>query len=514
MLNRAFGGVIAIACAAALAAPLAASAACLNCYPAASTPLAGSETLVANQGTSTVDIAATDIAKLAATLPNTFTAPQTFPDGSTWGATGIVGLTGFQLAAAKQATWTSGAMGIVSVGAAGNARFDWREGSTVEASVEESGGVQSFAIGGSISAGTAAYCFGVGESGCLWWEGFTTIAGGASPTFQLGSGTTNDQSGMLNLKVLNASAVIELPGNGVAGTVDTLTTSQAILGGQSLVVAGQTAPTLGNGSLGVWIDPTVTSIPGLIATAGHGTVFQAKTNGGCTGSACPNFDMEFRGSDGFGVLYFQNGTGANHVAQIGEVRQVSGVIAANEGMTGIAQLALEDTVAGGGAVTGPTLLINTEPNADWASFGECNTSSSDFCLRLGGAGNLGSPWDDTSATQPDLGMGGCLRLGTASGTAFQGGTGLAFHVRLCDNAGVATFYNTTKSALMPIAAAFQRTAPTTVSALSALDASPADGDRAYVTDAIACTFLSAVTGGGSTHCPVHYDGSTATWKAG
>lgn len=62
--------------------------------------------------------------------------------------------------------------------------------------------------------------------------------------------------------------------------------------------------------------------------------------------------------------------------------------------------------------------------------------------------------------------------------------------------------------------AFLGLTPTTVSALATADASPSDGDSAYVTDASACTFSSAVTGGGSVHCRVHYDSSSASWKAG
>jgi hypothetical protein len=54
----------------------------------------------------------------------------------------------------------------------------------------------------------------------------------------------------------------------------------------------------------------------------------------------------------------------------------------------------------------------------------------------------------------------------------------------------------------------------TVAGLATADATPADGDRAYVTDATSCTFLAAVAGGGSAHCPVHYDSSSSSWKGG
>jgi hypothetical protein len=58
-----------------------------------------------------------------------------------------------------------------------------------------------------------------------------------------------------------------------------------------------------------------------------------------------------------------------------------------------------------------------------------------------------------------------------------------------------------------VAAPFVRTVPTTVPGLSAADPSPRAGDRAAVNDATACTFGSAPSAGGSTFCPVIYNGS-------
>lgn len=48
--------------------------------------------------------------------------------------------------------------------------------------------------------------------------------------------------------------------------------------------------------------------------------------------------------------------------------------------------------------------------------------------------------------------------------------------------------------------------------VSTLPASPPTGSYAYVTDAVACTFLSSLTGGGSTFCPVNFNG--ASWVGG
>lgn len=48
--------------------------------------------------------------------------------------------------------------------------------------------------------------------------------------------------------------------------------------------------------------------------------------------------------------------------------------------------------------------------------------------------------------------------------------------------------------------------------VSTLPASPGTGARAYVTDAVACTFLASLTGSGSTVCPVFFNGTA--WIGG
>lgn len=48
--------------------------------------------------------------------------------------------------------------------------------------------------------------------------------------------------------------------------------------------------------------------------------------------------------------------------------------------------------------------------------------------------------------------------------------------------------------------------------VSTLPATPPTGSMAYVTDAVACTFLASLTGGGSAFCPVLYSGSA--WVGG
>ena len=62
-----------------------------------------------------------------------------------------------------------------------------------------------------------------------------------------------------------------------------------------------------------------------------------------------------------------------------------------------------------------------------------------------------------------------------------------------------------------VAASGYSITPTTV---ALLPASPADGDRAYVTDATSTSFFDIVAGGGSNHLPVFYDGGTSHWRIG
>jgi hypothetical protein len=55
------------------------------------------------------------------------------------------------------------------------------------------------------------------------------------------------------------------------------------------------------------------------------------------------------------------------------------------------------------------------------------------------------------------------------------------------------------------------TAPTTV---AGLPATPTNGQRGFVIDAMALTFGSAVAGAGTLRGPVYYDASVPAWKAG
>ena len=235
---------------------------------------------------------------------------------------------------------------------------------------------------------------------------------------------------------------------------------------------------------------------------------------GCT-TYCQTNDITFMDHYGNPIAGVQNGaTSAPSPFLIGDTRSISPT-AANEGYPA-GQLMLGDVVAAG-SIEGPIVIWQPGPSQAvtpsgpaFVGIGRADTTSWD--MRLGPSGNEVTPWDDTAFDQPDFRLGGCLQLGAGNGSgANLGGNGMTWRERLCDNGGVATLYNVAKSADMPFAALFYRTTPTTVAGLATTDASPAMGDRAVVTDATSCAFNSAVSGGGSTKCPVVYTGS---WVAG
>jgi len=60
--------------------------------------------------------------------------------------------------------------------------------------------------------------------------------------------------------------------------------------------------------------------------------------------------------------------------------------------------------------------------------------------------------------------------------------------------------------------AMQQAVRLTSFTVATLPTAPAIGTRAFVTDATAPSFLGALTGGGTVHCPVFYNGTA--WVAG
>jgi hypothetical protein len=175
----------------------------------------------------------------------------------------------------------------------------------------------------------------------------------------------------------------------------------------------------------------------------------------------------------------------------------------------------------------PTLLWhNANPGSGAAAFygiGQCDENSGagigPNCLVLGAADNSGFPYDYNSAHQPNLKLPGHVIYATPNGASgFVGGERLGdggahvLQVQACTTASADCDGGGFTGA--GVQTGFYRMTPTTVAGLATLDPTPADGDSAFVTDATAPTFNGALTGGGTVHTRVHYDGSASAWKAG
>jgi hypothetical protein len=136
-------------------------------------------------------------------------------------------------------------------------------------------------------------------------------------------------------------------------------------------------------------------------------------------------------------------------------------------------------------------------------------------IRIGVAGNYGDNgvWDDRPGTQLAVGIPGGVAFGTGNGTTATDGS-LTYSELLKNSSGILDLTTPAGAHTIGEKVGFLRLVPTTVAGLATQDPSPSDGDTAFVTDATAPTFNGALTGGGSAHTNVHYDGSAAAWKAG
>jgi hypothetical protein len=96
---------------------------------------------------------------------------------------------------------------------------------------------------------------------------------------------------------------------------------------------------------------------------------------------------------------------------------------------------------------------------------------------------------------------------TVTGSVLNMATGQTLNL-----GGGATVSNNGVKVAGGIQGTFVRTYATTYAGLTAADPSPVKGDRAYITDAMSCSFNKSVSGGGNANCPIIYDGMR--WVAG
>jgi hypothetical protein len=632
MRNRILAAALAAAPIA--AAPIGADAAPISSYPAATTPLSGSETVIGTQSGSTVQITAASIAAIVTGATNTWTGVQTFPapgashgsivltpgtlsgtpangslwttssglfaqiggatqqyatlgantfagtqtfaDGGTWGSTGISGLSGLQLVTNHQLTWNGSVLGLVSGGSAGSARLDFKEGLTLYGSLEENSGIAQWVAGSSGAAGTGGYCYGLSITGCMWGDG-TIFAGGiARPIFNFGNSTADDASGQIGAGIGAFSYKIDTPDGGVFGAASNQLIWPFVMDPPN--TTPETVPTPSAHAL------TVSTI-GNPLYAGAEIIGSPEYNA-TIGSGWTGWGLCLDATDGFELACTEAGAaGENHLLTIGFNRF------GNAYGTNTAALIIEDMVASAGKLTGlsgglggsgltvpPTLSFSGGCTAQVATainggqvvgysiynpgFGGASCAGATVTLTNPGAGtlpsaptvvtavgnkagpqeifdtqgpfmgmgqdnsnfpmgpvgfrigvsdNFGAPgtWDDVAANQWPIGIPGGVAFGTNVTSAGYG-------EMLKDSSGLLDLTTPHQggagSHAVGLQLGFERLVPVILSSLSTVDPTPGVGDRATVTDATSCTFNIAVTGGGSTKCPVYYDGSA--WRAG
>jgi hypothetical protein len=233
---------------------------------------------------------------------------------------------------------------------------------------------------------------------------------------------------------------------------------------------------------------------GYVAGTTHATL----TPVGCTRnpSASPDVFVYNGAVTGIGVHY-DPGEGCTSVG-------VS-ITGAGVGATATAVLATGATDA---SVGGDVFVLHgtgAPTEGAWFGFGQADLGLNR--VRFGAVEDSGHPWE-TGIAQPTLALSGPLEWDTPKAGAESGFTN-DFSIR--DVAGLMTITKWDNSASAGLKAAFLRSNATTVAGLATADPTPAHGDRAYVSDATSCGFAAPVSGGGSTECPVYYDGA---WKGG
>ena len=160
-----------------------------------------------------------------------------------------------------------------------------------------------------------------------------------------------------------------------------------------------------------------------------------------------------------------------------------------------------------------SISSQTGPGASLAAYSQltvCQTATATtFTVQgLNGQATPGVFFDIGGVTYPFPGAGGGNVVGPMSSTsghlaAFNGTSGA-----LLEDSGVSM---TTPSFTGKVTSAVG--VVTTAVTFATLDASPTTGERAFITDDNStCTFLTIATGGGTTKCPVFYDGTN--WRAG
>jgi len=368
------------------------------------------------------------------------------------------------------------------------------------------------------------------SGGVLNWTNSAGLSLVSAGVLGIGNGAAGDKSGQLDVLsiVVGSGGTLTLPDGGTINSSLYQQFVPLVLRGGS---AGMAAPTLGIGYGTTYIDGAAhwndnahtNSSKGGLALWGH-------TVGSCVPGAysqCYQYSVGLYSGNGVVVATVED---QGNWFSIGSDRFMSCPAQGDQGcaLQGsdyVSQLLINDAVVGGSydepmlvfqsgnQVGGLTGIGHALPGTIGSN--PVNGTPQNI-MRFGAIQDLNTGWDDNAVDQPDWGVEGCFQLGSQNGShaVATGGVGVTWDAAICDVGGVMTVQNSAKTSTAPISAYFNRPHSGTLAQLNTADPTPADGDAGFINDAASCTFMSAVAGGGSTHCPVHYDSSSTSWKAG
>lgn len=573
------------AAAAALLLPIAAHAGPITGYPAATTPLSGSEAVIGTQSGTTVQITTASIAQILLSATSAWTAVQTFPTpGASKGSLVLTpgSLTGTPPDGSLWTT-TSGLffqINGVSHQAVGNGPNSWT-------------GEQSFAASGAAGAGVN---LGAGAAptsplnGDLWATSSGVFARLAGATHQFADLDANTFTGEQVVPASTlANAGLNL-GQGQGPTTpvngDLWITSSGVFAEVNGAIAslGVTVPTAAAGGANSLVQYNCSSV--LCGATGYsyssssdtltgpdsttwktagltlGQNLNINTHAIVSGStpiiwspSCEGAtwligpDTGFcnhattGGTDNIGIgtiVYGALTTGFGNVAMGSEDNrnlttgsnntsigfEAGHLVTTGTANTGIGSAALDFVTTGNsnvaaGQSAGSGISTGSFNVCIYTSCGANNTMTGNNNVIVGGGGALltsGARNIFMGPTNNSAGYG----IVTGTGNVYIGGqttlTDQSDSITLADGDSHTLLQYLTGNGYAEISypvkidGKYIRLSTTTVSGLATADSSPGAGDQAFVTDATSCTFNSSVIGGGSTKCPVVYNGTA--WVAG
>jgi hypothetical protein len=560
MRNRTFAAALAAALIA--AAPISAAAGPISSYPAATTPLSGSETVIGTQSGSTVQITTASIAAIVTAATNTWTGVQTFPapgaskgsivltpgsatgtppNGSLWiTSTGLdfqAGGTTQQAVGAGANSWTGKQSFVASAtgGAGVNLGAGVAPTSPVNGDLWTTSGGLFAQIGGStlqFSTGGVAQTGSVIAGDCVKWNAANVIAdalvpcgggsgsgipGGPNSSIQFESGTSF--SGTSNFTYTTPGSVPTITGpdgttwktTGIKMSAELDMNGWPLMSNSSpLIFIPQCAAGGATWLIGPATDYCSHATTGSSDNIGIGTIVFGNVTTGCCNTTAGSENMKNLTTGSYNTGF---GFESIHVVTTG-----AGNSAIGDSSLGHVTTGSYNTGLGHSACTG----VSTGSNNVCVGVNSGITANGSYNTLLGPAGpTLTSGNNNLLIGSGAGGVGYGIVAGhgnVAIGGQFTTLSDQNDSVTLADGDGNILFQYLPANAYLSIrqplrtSGTFTGVAATTVSGLASTDSSPVAGDRGFVTDATSCTFNSSVTGGGSTKCPVVYSGSA--WVAG